>query len=94
MMNFRNLWIYTESLKMINNIDNCLETINKQQFFIQDDISLDKYFADADYVFHFAALADIIPSISDPIKYHRANVDGTIRVLEASKKSTKLKKFI
>jgi len=57
-------------------------------------IDLVPYFEDADYVFHFAALADIVPSINEPMKYHKANVDGTINVLEASKKSSKLKKFV
>lgn len=37
----------------------------------------------ADYVFHLAALADIVPSIQDPQKYHRSNVDGTVQLLEA-----------
>jgi len=41
--------------------------------FIQADIGdyevdLDKYFKDIDYVFHYAALADIVPSINNPIK--------------------------
>ncbi|MFC1686783.1 SDR family oxidoreductase [Nanoarchaeota archaeon] len=46
----------------------------------------DSFFKDVDYVFHMAALADIVPSIEEPIKYHEANVTGTIRVLEASRK--------
>lgn len=58
------------------------------------NIELDKYFEDAHYIFHYAALADIVPSINNPIKYHKANVDGTIRVLEASRKSKNLKKFV
>jgi len=67
--------------------------------FVQADIgeyntALEAIFADAVYVFHYAALADIVPSINNPLKYHKANVDGTINVLEAAKKSTKLKKFI
>ena len=67
--------------------------------FIQADIgdydnSLDEYFQDVDYVFHFAALADIVPSINEPMKYHKANVDGTINVLQAAKKSQNLKKFV
>lgn len=57
-------------------------------------IDLDEYFKDVHYVFHYAALADIVPSINNPIKYHKANVDGTINVLQASKKSKKLKKFV
>jgi UDP-glucose 4-epimerase len=38
-----------------------------------------------DWVFHLAALADIVPSIQQPMAYHRANVDGTVAVLEASR---------
>ncbi len=41
---------------------------------------------DVDYVFHMAALADIVPSIEEPLKYHDANVNGTIRLLEACRK--------
>jgi len=67
--------------------------------FVQIDIGdynseLDSYFEDVDYVFHYAALADIVPSINNPLKYHKANVDGTVRVLEAAKKSKNLKKFV
>jgi UDP-glucose 4-epimerase len=35
-----------------------------------------------DWIFHLAALADIVPSIEQPAAYHRANVDGTVAVLE------------
>ncbi|MFZ5375167.1 MAG: SDR family NAD(P)-dependent oxidoreductase, partial [Campylobacterota bacterium] len=71
---------------------------NPDVAFVQADIGdyatdLDPYFSDADYVFHFAALADIVPSINDPITYHRANVDGTIRVLEAARKAN-IKKLV
>jgi UDP-glucose 4-epimerase len=40
-----------------------------------------------DRVFHLAALADIVPSVQRPLEYHRANVDGTASVLEASRKA-------
>lgn len=46
-----------------------------------------------DWVFHLAALADIVPSINDPLKYHRANVDGTVAVLEAARQAG-VKKFL
>ena len=49
---------------------------------------------DADFIFHFAALADSVPSIEMPLRYHKANVDGTINILEAARKSKKLKKFL
>jgi UDP-glucose 4-epimerase len=43
-------------------------------------------FEGVDWVFHLAALADIVPSIERPLEYHRANVDGTINVLECCRK--------
>jgi len=44
-------------------------------------------FDGADWVFHLAALADIVPSIERPLDYHRANVNGTAAVLEAARRS-------
>ena len=44
-----------------------------------------RVFENADYVFHLAALAEVIPSINDPLTYHRSNVEGSINVLEAAK---------
>lgn len=42
-------------------------------------------FEAVDWVFHLAALADIVPSMQRPLDYHRSNVDGTAAVLEASR---------
>jgi UDP-glucose 4-epimerase len=39
----------------------------------------------AEWVFHLAALADIVPSMERPLDYHRANVDGTVAILEAAR---------
>jgi UDP-glucose 4-epimerase len=41
-------------------------------------------FKRVDWVFHLAALADIVPSIQKPDAYFRANVDGTFKTLRAS----------
>lgn len=49
--------------------------------------------AGVDWVFHLAALADIVPSIQHPLRYHRANVDGTVSVLEAARAGG-VKRFI
>ncbi|MEZ4771896.1 MAG: SDR family oxidoreductase [Bacteroidia bacterium] len=49
--------------------------------------AIDSYFAGVEKVFHIAALADIVPSIQQPLNYHKSNVDGTINVLEASRKA-------
>lgn len=50
-------------------------------------------FEGVDWVFHLAALADIVPSIQNPLAYHRSNVDGTISVLEAARHAG-VKRFI
>ena len=45
------------------------------------------------WVFHLAALADIVPSIQRPLDYFRANVDGTAHVLEAARHAG-VKRFV
>jgi UDP-glucose 4-epimerase len=42
-------------------------------------------FRRADHVFHFGGIGDIVPSIERPLDYMRANVTGTLAVLEASR---------
>jgi UDP-glucose 4-epimerase len=54
---------------------------------------LTQYFKNSDWVFHLAARADIVPSIVDPWQYHMTNVNGTVRILEAARKSG-VKKFV
>ena len=44
-------------------------------------------FKDADYIFHFAGMGDIVPSIEQPIDYVSANVMGTVHVLEAARQT-------
>ena len=51
---------------------------------IADD-SIREHFQGIDWVFHLAALADIVPSIQEPTRYYRANVEGTMAVLEAAR---------
>jgi len=50
-------------------------------------------FSQVDWVFHLAALADIVPSIKQPEDYFRANVTGTFNVLQASLEA-KVKRFV
>lgn len=45
------------------------------------------------WVFHLAGLADIVPSINNPIDYFETNVLGTLNVLEAAR-LTNIKKFV
>jgi UDP-glucose 4-epimerase len=44
-----------------------------------------KLFEGARFVFHFAGIGDIVPSIERPIDYMAVNVQGTVRVLEAAR---------
>ncbi len=53
----------------------------------------DSFFKNVDYVFHFAGIGDIVPSIENPEKYMLTNVQGTIKVLEASRYNN-IKKFV
>jgi UDP-glucose 4-epimerase len=44
-----------------------------------------KLFAQARYVFHFAGIGDIVPSIEHPLEYMSANIQGTVHVLECAR---------
>jgi UDP-glucose 4-epimerase len=69
---------------------------NLSQHFKNSDLTLEKLdicqldyntniFKGAKYVFHFAGIGDIVPSIEHPVAYMDTNVQGTVRVLEASR---------
>lgn len=74
-----------------------IKNIKRKIKFIKADISKkgkwQNEFKNIDYVFHLAALADIVPSIDNPQKYYEANVTGTLNVLQACKKF-KVKKLL
>ena len=53
----------------------------------------DPLFRGAEYVFHFAGIGDIVPSIERPVDYLSANVMGTICTLEAAR-AAHVKKFV
>lgn len=60
---------------------------NKNLSLIEEDIlelnSIKQYFKDIEIVIHLAALADIVPSITNPAGYYKSNVTGTFSVAEA-----------
>lgn len=60
---------------------------------VADVEGIQHLFQGVDWVFHIAALADIVPSVQDPLSYHRSNVDGTVAVLEASRLA-QVKRFV
>ena len=53
----------------------------------------DSLFKEATYVFHFAGIGDIVPSIQKPLDYMNINVQGTLKVLEAARESN-IKKLV
>lgn len=77
-------------------IDN-IKKFKKNLRFIKCDISKEgkwmREFSGKCVVFHLAALADIVPSIENPIKYFDSNVKGTLNILNACRKA-KIKKFV
>jgi len=76
------------SIGRLENISHLLE--HSKFTFLQADITdfdaIEIVFKDADWVFHLAALADIVPSIENPNQYYQSNVNGTFNVLEACRK--------
>jgi UDP-glucose 4-epimerase len=58
------------------------------------DIRLgDPVFDGVSYVFHFAGIGDIVPSIEHPLDYMSVNVQGTVHMLECAR-AAKVKKFV
>lgn len=53
----------------------------------------DKIFHNSMYIFHFAGIGDIVPSIENPIAYMNTNIMGTINILEAARYNN-VKKFV
>lgn len=69
------------------NLDN-ISSFQDRVLFVRADISDPKsgwkeVLRPGDYVFHLAALADIVPSVKHPETYFRSNVDGTFEMVRA-----------
>ena len=54
---------------------------------IAESLALGEYLRGADYVIHQAAIPSVPKSIIDPVKSHRANVDGTLQLLLACREA-------
>ena len=57
-------------------------------------LNLEEITTQVDYVYHLAALADIVPSIQQPHNYYRSNVEATFRLIESCKNKPNIKKFL
>jgi UDP-glucose 4-epimerase len=82
----------------VGRIENLENIINNKNFrFMTLDISdfqqVKEIQLNFDYIFHLAALADIVPSIKNPEAYFVSNCNGTLNMLQVAKQIP-LKKFI
>lgn len=84
--------LHCGQIKNFNTIKNN-PNFSFHQVDIRDYDKLFPHFENVDWVFHLAALADIVPSIEMPKEYFQTNVDGTFNVLECAK-TTNVKRFI
>ena len=75
----------TGRLENLKHIDKNLEIIECDLSSISKDAI--EGIKESKYVFHLASLADIVPSIEDPMSYYNSNVTGTVNVMEAAKNS-------
>jgi len=66
------------------------EFVNKD---IRDLDPGDVVFEGVKYIFHFAGIGDIVPSIERPIDYMDVNVQGTVHVLEGARRAG-VRKFV
>ena len=83
--------LLTGRLSNLTQVKNKIEFVNVDLTNSKNDIS--QYFKNVDWVFHLAGLADIVPSIKKPDNYFQTNVQGTLNILEESRKA-KIKKLI
>jgi len=74
-----------------HNLDNKNFTFKKID--IREKNEINELSNDFDYVFHLAGIADIVPSIENPVDYFDTNVKGTLNLLEFSR-TNNLKKFL
>lgn len=70
--------------------DNALDFIEGD---IRDAVLMDQCTAGMDAVVHLAAVASVQASIDDPVRTHQVNFEGTLNLLEASRRHS-VKRFI
>jgi UDP-glucose 4-epimerase len=68
-----------------SNLDQAIDLgqVELHEVDIVDGNRVEELIHGADRLFHLAGLADIVPSIENPVEYHRVNADGTVAVMEA-----------
>ena len=72
-----------ENIEHLKNDSNFMLEVRDLRGLSPDDL----LFKEAKYVFHFAGLADIVPSIERPLEYFSANMMATVHTLEAARQA-------
>ena len=79
----------------LSNIDSLIKN-NNFEFFkcdLNNDKIIDKILSHVDVIYHLAAMADIVPSITNPELYFNVNVNGTFNLIRKCKNKN-IKKII
>lgn len=69
----------------LSNLTTVLPHIHFKQLDINDTAALREHCRGVDFVLHQAAVASVPRSIADPVRSHKANIDGTLSVLLAAR---------
>jgi len=78
----------------LENLHHCEDKINFYKADLSENCtSIAELIYNADYIFHLASIADIVPSIKHPDIYFKANVQGTLNLLQCCNPGN-LKKFV
>ncbi len=88
----KGVWVIALDSLMTGRRKNIEAALSHPRFsFVQADVcdtdSLIGLFEGVDWVFHLAALADIVPSIQKPQLYFQNNVTGSLSVMEAARQT-------
>lgn len=75
------------------NIEEILPRIDFRRLDILDSAALEDACQGVDFVLHQAAIPSVPKSVADPVTSNRANVDGTLNVLQAAR-AAKVKRIV
>ena len=84
----------TGRLKNLDHITDRSHLVIIEKDLNDPSLNLDEIVSNGEYIYHVAALADIVPSIQNPATYYMANVQATFRLLEACRNKTNIKKLL
>jgi len=70
----------------LTNLDGVLDSVRFVQGSTLDPQAVDEAMAGAAFVLHQAAVPSVVRSFEDPVRSHRVNSEGTLKVLQAARR--------